>query len=154
MKSRQAVEPMRQRMVVTPPPYKNSTGEVVGRFLAGLKEQGKIWGRRVAGLGVAVPPLGYSEVDGSPDGQWVEVKPTGVVTAVAVVRQPMENLHPFSEPFAFVLIKLDGADTAMAHVVKDDLDALRVGSRVEAVWVDEENRAGTIWDIKCFSVVS
>jgi len=91
---------------------------VIGRFLAGLKEQKKIWGQRVAGQGVVVPPLGYSEADGSAGGEWVEVKPTGVVTAVAIVREPIAGLHPFTAPFAFVLVKLDGADTALAHVVR------------------------------------
>src|SRR6266478_903654 len=83
--------------VVSEFPYKHSTGEVIGRFLAGLKEQKKIWGQRVAGQGVVVPPLGYSEVDGSAGGEWVEVRDTGVVTAVARVYRPIARLHPFSE---------------------------------------------------------
>lgn len=147
------VPPMRQHVVIRPPTYRHSTGEAVGRFLAGLKEQKKIWGQRVSGLGVVVPPVGYSEVDASPAGEWVEVKPTGVVTAVAEVQRPIENLHPFSHPFAFVLVKLDGADTALAHVVKDDVERVRVGSRVEAVWAPDEARKGTIFDIACFRVV-
>ena len=134
-------------------PYKHSTGEVIGRFLAGLKEQKTIWGQRVAGLGVVVPPLGYSEVDGSAGGEWVAVRPTGVVTAVARVHRPLAGLHPFATPFAFVLVKLDGADTALAHVVQDDLDRLRVGTRVEAVWAPDGERRGTIRDIACFRVI-
>src|SRR5207244_3996218 len=120
----------------------------------GLKEQKKIWGQRVAGLGVVVPPLGYSEADGSRGGEWVEVKPTGTLTAVAVVHEAVEGLHPFPAPFAFVLVKLDGADTALAHVVRDDLDRLRVGARVEAVWAPDEARVGSIRDIACFRVAS
>src|SRR4029450_2641138 len=99
--------------VVSEFPYKHSTGETVGRFLAGLKEQKTIWGQRTAGLGVAVPPHGYSEIDAPRTGEWVAVKATGVVTAVAVVHRPLERLHPFTSPFAYVLVKLDGADTAM-----------------------------------------
>src|SRR5919108_4904949 len=93
--------------VVTEFPYKHSTGEVIGRFLAGLKEQKTIWGQRVAGLGVVVPPLGYSEADGSPGGEWVEIAPTGTVTAVAVVHVDVPRLHPFPAPFAFVLLRRD-----------------------------------------------
>ena len=136
--------------VVSEFPYKHSTGEVIGRFLAGLKERG-IWGQRVTGQGVVVPPLGYSEADGSAGGEWVEVKPTGTVTAVALVREPIAGFHPADKPFAFVLVKLDGADTALAHVVKDGLERLRVGARVEAVWAAE--RTGTIRDLECFRVV-
>jgi uncharacterized OB-fold protein len=133
--------------------YKHSTGEVIGRFLAGLKEQKTIWGQRVAGQGVVVPPLGYSEVDASESGEWVEVASTGEVTAVAVVREPLERLHPFSGPFAYILVKLDGADTALPHVVKDDLDKLRVGSRVEAEWKPDDQRVGSILDIASFRVI-
>ena len=53
------VEPMHAEVVMEFP-YKHSTGETIGRFLAGLKEQQTIWGQRVAGQGVVVPPLGYS----------------------------------------------------------------------------------------------
>ncbi len=135
-------------------PYKHSTGPVVGRFLAGLKDQKRIWGQRVAGQGVVVPPTGYSEVDASEGGEWVEVKDTGTVTAAAIVREPIEGLHPFSSPFAFVLVKLDGADTALAHVVKDDLDTLTVGARVQAVWAPAEQRRGSIRDIAHFRLIA
>ena len=135
----QTIEPMSQRMTVAFP-YKRSTGEIVGRFLAGLKDQKKIWGRRVAGQGVVVPPQSYSEVDASAGGEWVEVADTGTVTAVA------------EERFAFVLVKLDGADTAIAHIVRHGLDRLKVGSRVRAVWAPDDRRKGTIRDIEGFEI--
>lgn len=146
------VEPMHAEQTMEFP-YKHSTGETVGRFLAGLKEQKTIWGQRVAGQGVVVPPLGYSEIDASPAGEWVAVRDTGVVTAVAVVHQPLARLHPFAEPFAYVLVKLDGADTALAHVVKDELNKVTVGARVQAVWAPDEARTGHVRDIVCFRVV-
>jgi uncharacterized OB-fold protein len=148
-----SVAPLHERRVMEFP-YKHSTGQTVGRFLAGLKEQKKIWGQRVSGQGVVVPPLGYSEVDGSDAGEWVAVKDTGVLTAVAVVHHPIEGLHPFSTPFAFVLVRLDGADTAMAHVVRDNVDKLQVGARVQAEWAPDDQRQGTIRDITCFRVIA
>ncbi len=148
-----SVAPLHERRVMEFP-YKHSTGQTVGRFLAGLKEQKKIWGQRVSGQGVVVPPLGYSEVDGSNAGEWVAVKDTGVLTAVAVVHHPIEGLHPFSTPFAFVLVRLDGADTAMAHVVRDNVDKLQVGARVQAEWAPDDQRQGTIRDITCFRVIA
>lgn len=152
MKVPTSVEPMSQRMTVQFP-YKHSTGEVTGRFLAGLREQKKIWGRRVSGQGVVVPPNSYSEVDAKAGGEWVEVKDEGTVTAVGVVAKPVEHLHPSDAPFAYVLVKLDGADTALAHVVKDRIDEVRVGSRVKAVWAPDGQRRGTIRDIACFEIV-
>ena len=147
------VAPLHQQ-VLSEFPYKHSTGETIGRFLAGLKEHGNIWGQRVAGQGVVVPPLGYSEIDGSRGGEWVEVQPTGTVTAVAVVHRPLEQLHPSTSRFAFVLVLLDGADTALAHVVTDDLPKVRVGARVEAVWKPAAERVGSIRDIACFRVTA
>jgi len=131
-------------------PYKHSTGETIGRFLAGLKEQRRIWGQRVPGQGVVVPPVGYSETTGAEGGEWVAVANTGVVTAVAVVHEAVEGLHPAPAPFAFVLITLDGADTALPHIVTEGLDRLHVGSRVEAVWKPDEERIGSIRDIAGF----
>jgi uncharacterized OB-fold protein len=146
------IAPLHQDVVMEFP-YKHSTGETIGRFLAGLKEQGRIWGQRVRGQGVVVPPVGYSETDGSAGGEWVAVEPRGTVTAVARVHQPITGLHPSETPFAFVLVQLDGADTALAHVVLNDLKRLRVGSRVEAVWRPEAERVGSIRDIASFRVI-
>ena len=134
-------------------PYKHSTGETVGRFLAGLKEQKTIWGQRVKGQGVVLPPMGYSELDAAGGGEWVAVKDTGVITAAAIVREPLERLHPFTQPFAFVLVKLDGADTAFAHVVRDDLGKVKVGARVQAEWKPDDERVGSVRDIAAFRVV-
>jgi uncharacterized OB-fold protein len=152
MKAPTSVEPMSQRMTVQFP-YKRSTGEVTGRFLAGLKEQKKIWGRRVSGQGVVVPPNSYSEIDAKAGGDWVEVKDEGTVTAVGVVQKPVTDLHPTDKPFAYVLVKLDGADTALAHIVRERLGDVKVGSRVKAVWAADDARKGTIRDIDCFALV-
>ena len=81
------------------------------------------------------------------------MRDAGVVTAFAVVRTPIEGLHPCSGPFAFVLVRLDGADTALAHVVRDRLDSLKVGARVQAVWAPDEERRGSIRDIACFRLL-
>jgi uncharacterized OB-fold protein len=147
-----AVEPMHAEQAMEFP-YKHSTGETVGRFLAGLKEQKTIWGQRVPGQGVVVPPVGYSELDASAGGEWVAVKDVGTVTAVAVVHHPLDRLHPFGEPFAYVLVKLDGADTAFAHVVKDNPGAVTVGARVQAVWAPDDQRKGHVRDIVGFRVI-
>jgi uncharacterized OB-fold protein len=131
-------------------PYKHSTGETIGRFLAGLRDQRRIWGQRVPGQGVVVPPLGYSETTGADGGEWVPVANTGAVTAVAVVHDAVEGLHPAPAPFAFILVRLDGADTALPHLATEGLERLRVGSRVEAVWKPDGERVGSIRDIAAF----
>ena len=57
-------------------------------------------------------------------------------------------------PYCLILVKLDGADTALNHLLAEveleDVErmneAVRIGMRVEAVWL--EQREGGIQDIK------
>ena len=57
--------------------------------------------------------------------------------------------HPLDRPFAWALVRLDGADTAMLHVVDAGDEArMRTGMRVRARW--REERDGDITDIACF----
>jgi uncharacterized protein len=52
-------------------------------------------------------------------------------------------------PFAFALVKLDGADVPMLHVVDaGEESAMRSGMRVKVRWAAE--RRGSITDIACF----
>ena len=70
------------------------------------------------------------------------------MTTWAWVNEP-RNLQPLERPFAWALIRLDGADTAMLHAVDaGDPGAMKTGMRVEPRWRDE--RIGMITDIECF----
>ena len=81
------------------------------------------------------------------------MQPRGTVTAIARVFRPIAELHPSDLPFAYILVRLEGAATALAHIVVDDLDRLFIGSRVEAVWKPDEERIGSIRDIAHFRVI-
>ena len=126
--------------------YQRSTGPVIGRFLLGLRDR-KIWGVRAADGRVLVPPREYDE-SGEATGEPVEVAPEGVVQTFAWVAAP-RRFHPLQTPFAWALIKLDGADTAMLHAVDG---RVRAGTRVRARW--REERVGSIRDLECFEVIS
>jgi hypothetical protein len=61
---------------------------------------------------------------------------------------PIEG-QPLTRPFAWALIRLDGADTAMVHVVDAGTsDSMSTGMRVRARWADAP--IGSIRDIECF----
>ena len=131
-------------------PYTRSVGPVIGRFLAGLKD-GRIEGVRAQDGRVLVPPTEYDPATGEAvTDEWVEVGPGGEVTTWAWLAEPRSN-NPLDHGFAWALIKLDGADTALLHVV-DSLDesAMRTGMRVRARFRDE--REGLITDIEAFEV--
>ena len=94
-------------------PYRRTLGVVVGEFAAGLREKRLLASRTKSGR-VQLPPLEYDPETGeSVDGSLVEVGPNGTVESWAWVPHP-SALHPFSRPFAFALIKVDGTDTATA----------------------------------------
>ena len=128
-------------------PFSRTTGPVVGGFLTGLREQVLLGGRGSDGR-VHVPPPEFDPDTGAPITELVEVGPGGEVTTWAWVHQPHEK-HPLDRPFAFALIRLDGADTPMLHVVDaGSADAMRAGLRVVPRWADE--REGAIGDLACF----
>jgi uncharacterized OB-fold protein len=128
-------------------PYHRSTGPVIGRFLAGLRD-GVVLGARTRDGRVIVPPLDADPSSGETIEDLVQVGDAGVVTSWTWIAEPRPN-HPLQRPFAFALIKLDGADTSMLHVVAaPDESAMRSGMRVRLVWRNE--RSGSILDIAHF----
>lgn len=128
--------------------YQRSTGPVIGRFLTALRD-GRIEGVRAADGRVLVPALEYDE-RGERTGEPVAVADTGTVTTWAWVAAP-RRFQPLERPFAWALIRLDGADTAMLHAVDAPRAAMRTGLRVRARWRAE--RIGSIRDIECFEVL-
>jgi hypothetical protein len=125
-------------------PFKRTTGPVIGAFLTGLREQILV-GSKAADGRVIVPPAEFDPVSGEDLTELVEVGPAGVVTTWAWVTEPHEK-HPLDQPFAWALIKLDGADTAMlGAIAAASIDDVHTGLRVEPVWADE--REGHINDI-------
>src|SRR3954451_3979493 len=133
--------------------YTRSVGPVIGRFLTGLRDA-RIYAVRLADGRVLVPPTEYDPTtsDSVPaDGDaWIEVGPRGTVQAFTWVSQPRPGKHALDKPFAFALIRPDGADTALLHVVDcGSADGIQVGSRVAPRWRAE--RTGSITDIEAWT---
>lgn len=128
-------------------PYKRSVGPVIGRFLTGLRDK-RFEGIRASDGRVLVPPVEYDPLTAQELKEFVPVGPSGVVTSWTWLAEPRSN-NPLQKPFAWALIKLDGADTALLHAVDaGDESAMKTGMRVRPRWRDE--RAGHILDIECF----
>ena len=127
--------------------YRRSVGPVIGRFLSSLRE-GRIEGVRTASGKVVVPPVEYDPDSGDATLDFVSVGDAGVVTTWAWASAPRPG-QPLDKPFAWALVKLDGADTAMLHAVDAGTPArMKTGMRVRARWSDA--REGSIRDIACF----
>jgi len=127
--------------------YTRSTGPVVGRFLTGLRDK-KILGQKGANGKVIVPPTGYDPETSETLEEFVEVGQSGAVTTWAWVNAPREK-HPLDRPFAWALVKLDGATTPMLHAVDAGSESkMKTGMRVKVRWADQT--VGRIQDIACF----
>jgi len=128
-------------------PYTRTLGPVIGPFLTALRD-GRILGIR-CGSRVICPPIEFDPDTCetlSPD--FVEVGPGGTVENWTWIAEPSRK-HPFREPFAFVQVKLDGADTTMTHAVKAaGPEAMSTGMRVMAQFHETlEERTGAITDV-------
>lgn len=128
-------------------PFSRTTGPVIGAFFTALRE-GFIVGIKGSDGRVLVPPFEYDPITSESLTEMVEVGDAGEVVTWAWVNEPLDG-QPFDRPFAFALIRLDGADTPMLHAVDvAEESAMRTGMRVQARWRDE--REGHINDIECF----
>ncbi|AZQ39555.1 DNA-binding protein [Streptomyces cyaneochromogenes] len=128
-------------------PFTRSLGPVQSAFLTGLRER-LVLGVRTSDGRTLVPPVEYDPVTAEEIRDLVEVAPTGTVTTWAWNHAPRRD-QPLDTPFAWALVRLDGADTALLHALDaPGPDAVHTGMRVRVRWAGE--RTGAITDIACF----
>ena len=135
-------------------PYQYFAGATGSKFIVALRDEKKILGVRCDKCGKTfVPPRQTCERCFSDlTDAWVELEPTGEVTGFTVVRYA-EPYQPKAPPYVLALIKLDGADTPIAHVLEcGDTANARIGMKVKAVFADDP--AGSILDIRHFEPVT
>lgn len=126
--------------------YTRSLGPVLGGFMTALRDR-RILGIRGSDGRVHAPPVEYDPVTTEPLTELVEVADVGEVVSWSWMSTPLEG-QPLQHPFAWALIRLDGADTTMLHVIDAPAEQIRTGLRVRARWVTEP--IGSIRDIECF----
>ena len=130
--------------------YTRTYGPVMSKFFTELKD-GQVFGIKGSQGQVICPPLEYDPQTSDSLSEFVELTDTGVVTTWSWVVSPLDK-HPLDKPFAWALIKIDGADTSMLHAVDaDSIDAMSSGMKVKIRWAAE--RVGAITDIACFEPV-
>ncbi|MET8507430.1 OB-fold domain-containing protein [Streptomyces sp. NPDC004787] len=128
-------------------PFTRSLGPVQSAFLTGLRERTLLGVRTEAGR-VLVPPVEYDPETAAELRELVALEPTGTVTTWAWNPAPRPG-QPLDTPFAWVLVRPDGADTALLHALDaPGPEAVRTGMRVRIRWAAE--RHGAITDIACF----
>jgi uncharacterized OB-fold protein len=134
-------------------PYTYFAGRVGSTFITTLRDQRKIMGVKCNACSkVFVPPRQTCErcMEDIRD-NWVTLSDTGEVVNFTVVRYDDKHL-PRKAPFVLAMIKLDGADTPMAHIVEGiEPENMTEGLKVKAVFADQTTN--TILDIDHFEPV-
>jgi uncharacterized OB-fold protein len=132
-------------------PYTYFAGRVGSKFLTTIRDEKKIMGIKCNKCNkVFVPPRQTCDVcmEDIRD-NWVDVQNTGEVANFTVVRYDDKHL-PKKAPYVLAMIKLEGADTPLVHVVEGiDPDKATIGMKVQAVFADETTN--TIMDIDHFA---
>ncbi len=127
--------------------YTRSLGPVLSPFALALRD-GRILGSTSSDGRVFVPPVEFDPITGTITTDLVEVAAVGTVVSWTWQPQPAPP-QPLHRPFAWALIRLDGADTALLHAVAaGSASAMSTGMRVHAVW--RAARTGLITDISHF----
>jgi uncharacterized OB-fold protein len=130
-------------------PYAWQAGETASRFLLSLRDRRKFIGKKCAKCGkVLVPPRKSCPYCFVPTGDWVDLSDEGVVETFTIVRRDT-GIVPMKPPFAYAVIKLDGADTGLVHLLGEvEPGQIRAGMRVKAVFAKE--RSGKMLDVEYF----
>ena len=133
-------------------PYRYSMGGVPSKFFIEIRDNQKIMGIRCPSCDVVfIPPRSTCGRCFSQLQEWVEVGNQGTLETYTQVRYSTP-VQPAAAPFYYGIIKPDGADTGLAHMVGDlKGKEPRIGMRLQAVF--KEERQGNMLDILYFKPV-
>jgi uncharacterized OB-fold protein len=131
-------------------PYQYFAGSTGSRFLIAIRDKKKIRGLKCKKCGkIYVPARSTCEtcfVEISEN--WVDLADKGTVTGFTVIRYE-EPHQPMKPPYILALIKLEGADTSLLHIVKGiEPEKMKTGIKVKAVFAQETT--SSILDISHF----
>ena len=138
--------------------YELATGPSWHRFFEGIRRE-KIYGMRCSTCGrTLVPARSFCSRCFDDRVEWIEVPDEGTVAGWSMTHYRYFGM-PSEPPFITGLIRLDGTDCDMVHLIGgldlNDLDLVKqkvtIGARVKAVWAAE--KSGTIRDIVYFQPV-
>jgi hypothetical protein len=139
-------------------PYAYSAGRYLSRFLVALRDEGKILASRCSACAtVLVPPRLVCGQCFAEMREFVEVGPQGTLTTFSVINFPF--IDPFTGaerpvPYGYAIIQLDGCSNRFPHFLEEtNLERLRIGLRVEAVFKPQSERVGAMTDIIHFRII-
>ena len=142
------VEPVRSIRTPARLEYSFTAGEATSRFLRGIADK-RILGERCPQCGkVMLPPRGSCPTDGVATSEQVELADRGIVTTFCVVNVKFSG-SAMKLPYVCASVLPDGGDMGLFGLVQEiPFDQIRMGMRVEAVWVDDDELAPNLSSIK------
>ena len=144
----QGVEPVRSIRTPARLEYTFTAGRATSRFLRGIESR-KILGERCGICGkVILPPRGSCPLDGVPTSEQVELPDRGIVTTFCVVNVKFSG-SAMELPYVCATVLPDGGDMGLFGLIQEiPFDQIRMGMRVEAVWVDDDELTHDLGSIK------
>ncbi len=121
-------------------PYQYFAGATGSKFIVALRDERRILGVRCDRCQrTFIPPRSTCErCFAELTDHWVTLEPTGEVTGFTVIRYA-EPYQPKEPPYVLALVKLDGADTPLVHLLEcGDVADARIGMRVRAVFAEDQ----------------
>jgi hypothetical protein len=141
-----------------PMPYEWSIGKYGSRFFEEIKKHRRFIGIRCPQCGkVYMPPRRlcgpcFRELD-----ELVVLPVTGTLTAFSIVNYPFLDPETGEQrpiPYTYGYIRIDGSDSIFSHLIHEtDVNKIKVGMRVRAVFKNPAEMQGNIKDIEYFEIV-
>jgi len=127
-----------------------TAGRAQSVFLRGLSEGRFIGERCPRCLKVYVPSRGSCPTDGVPTVEEVVLGNTGTITTYCVVNVAFAG-QQIEVPYICAQILLDGSNLSFMGLIQElPADEVRMGMRVEAVWLPPEEWGLTMASVKYF----
>jgi len=136
--------------------YTWATGVAISKFLAGMKE-GKIYGSHCDDCNkTMVPAMMFCYECFNPMSNYVELPDTGIINTFSLAYINTDATRR-DTPELPIVVEIDGtthAPSGFVHLLKEgtDVDKIKVGAKVKAVWKPEKERIGDITDIMYFEL--
>jgi uncharacterized OB-fold protein len=132
-------------------PYNNWYGSFITAFFRELRDHKRLRGTRCRSCDkVHMPPRPICPKCFSRLDEWVDLPETGTLLTYTIVHSTYGKYYqPMEPPYPLGIIKLDGADTGMCHLLGEvSQEDISIGMRLLAVF--REERRGNILDIAYF----
>ena len=129
--------------------FSYTAGTIRSRFLTEIRDNKRIVGTKCSRCNMVWVPARSTCVRCFESlSDFEEVSDTGEVVSFSVVHRS-QPFYPAKPPFVYGVIKLEGADSALVHLIRGMApEDIKAGMKVKAVF--KEERIGSILDIEYF----